>query len=52
MPLNAAWYDNRPGASFVIGTMEIVHSAPDGYTIGYGNVTTFAINPAFLQKMS
>ncbi|MCA3187692.1 MULTISPECIES: tripartite tricarboxylate transporter substrate binding protein [unclassified Cupriavidus] len=43
--------DNRPGASFLIGTMAIVRAPADGYTIGYGNVTTFSINPALLRSM-
>jgi len=43
--------ENKPGGSFVIGTMDIVHAAPDGYTVGYGNVTTFAINPVMLGSM-
>lgn len=26
--------ENKPGASFVLGTMDIVKAAPDGYTLG------------------
>ena len=36
--------ENKPGASFVTGTMDIVRAAPDGYTIGYGNIVSLAIN--------
>src|SRR5476651_787581 len=42
--------DNRPGAAQTIGTEKVVHSAPDGYTIGYANVVTLAINKALLAK--
>ena len=34
---------NKPGANAVIGTMEIVAAAPDGYTLGYGNIVSLAI---------
>ena len=34
---------NKPGANAVIGTMEIVSAAPDGYTLGYGNIVSLAI---------
>src|SRR4249920_2506704 len=34
---------NKPGANFVIGTMEIVNAPPDGYTLGYGNIVSLAI---------
>src|SRR4030081_2530958 len=37
--------ENKPGASFVPGTMDIVKAAPDGYTIGYGNIVSLAVNP-------
>jgi tripartite-type tricarboxylate transporter receptor subunit TctC len=36
--------ENKPGASFVLGTMEIVRAPPDGYTLGYGNIVSLAIN--------
>jgi tripartite-type tricarboxylate transporter receptor subunit TctC len=42
--------DNRPGAAQTIGTEMIVHASPDGYTIGYANVVTLAINKALLPK--
>ena len=43
--------DNKPGASGNIGTQEIVRAAPDGYTLGYGNVGTLAINKALFAKL-
>jgi tripartite-type tricarboxylate transporter receptor subunit TctC len=36
--------DNRPGASQIIGAQLVAKSPPDGYTILFGSVTTFAIN--------
>jgi tripartite-type tricarboxylate transporter receptor subunit TctC len=43
--------ENKPGASFVIGTMEIVRAAPDGYTLGYGNIVSLAINRSLLASV-
>ncbi len=43
--------ENKPGASYVIGTMEIVRAAPDGYTLGYGNVVSLATNSSLLAKI-
>ena len=43
--------DNKAGASGNIGMQEIVRSAPDGYTLGYGNVGTLAINKALFSKL-
>jgi tripartite-type tricarboxylate transporter receptor subunit TctC len=42
--------DNRPGAAQTIGTDMVVHANPDGYTIGYANVVTLAINKSLLPK--
>lgn len=43
--------DNRPGAGGSIGTEMIVRATPDGYTIGFGGISAFAINPAVLGKL-
>ena len=43
--------DNKPGASFTIGTAEIARAAPDGYTLGYGNIVSLAVAPSLLDKM-
>jgi tripartite-type tricarboxylate transporter receptor subunit TctC len=43
--------DNRPGALQTVGTGLIVRANPDGYTIGYANVVTLAINRALLPNL-
>ena len=43
--------ENKPGASFVPATMDVVRAAPDGYTLGYGNIVSLAINRALLPKL-
>ncbi len=43
--------ENKPGASFTIGTMDIAKAAPDGYTLGYGNIVSLAINQSLLAKV-
>jgi tripartite-type tricarboxylate transporter receptor subunit TctC len=43
--------ENKPGASFVPGTMDVVRAPPDGYTLGYGNIVSLAINYSLLQKV-
>lgn len=42
--------DNRPGGAQTIGTEMVVRAAPDGYTLGYANVVTLAINKSLLPK--
>lgn len=43
--------DNRGGGAGSIGSVEIAKAAPDGYTIGYGNVGTLAINRSLLSSL-
>jgi tripartite-type tricarboxylate transporter receptor subunit TctC len=43
--------DNKPGASGNIGMQDIARSSPDGYTLGYGNVGTLAINKSLFSKL-
>src|SRR5258706_15862721 len=43
--------DNKPGGSYTIGTMDLVHSAPDGYTLAYGNVVSLATNKSLLANV-
>ena len=42
-------FDNRPGAGGSIGTEMIVRAPADGYTIGFGGISVFAINPAVIK---
>ena len=43
--------ENKPGASYFIGTADIVRAAPDGYTLGYGNIVSLAINRGLFSKI-
>jgi tripartite-type tricarboxylate transporter receptor subunit TctC len=43
--------ENKPGASYVLGTMDIVRAPPDGYTLGYGNIVSLAINRSLLPSL-
>jgi tripartite-type tricarboxylate transporter receptor subunit TctC len=43
--------DNKPGGSYLIGTMDLVQSAPDGYTLAYGNVVSLATNKSLLPNV-
>jgi len=43
--------DNRTGASGIIGMEAIARAAPDGYTLGMGNVATLALNPGLYAKL-
>jgi tripartite-type tricarboxylate transporter receptor subunit TctC len=43
--------DNKPGGSYTIGTMDLVKSAPDGYTLAYGNVVSLATNKSLLATV-
>ncbi len=44
--------DNKPGASGIIGISEIERAAPDGYTLGYANNVTLAINKSTFKKLN
>jgi tripartite-type tricarboxylate transporter receptor subunit TctC len=43
--------DNKPGGSYTIGTMDLVASAPDGYTLAYGNIVSLATNKSLFTKV-
>ncbi len=43
--------NNRPGASGNIGMTQITRAEPDGYTLGYGNINTLAVNPGLFTKL-
>jgi len=43
--------ENRPGASGNIGTQQVAHSAPDGYTLLLGFDGTMVINPWVFAKI-
>lgn len=42
---------NRVGASGIIGTQAIINAPADGYTIGFANVATLAINQSLYKKL-
>lgn len=44
--------DNRPGAAGQIGTEAAAKAAPDGYTIGFGAISTNALNPHIYKSMA
>lgn len=43
--------DNKPGAGGVIGTDFVAKAAPDGNTIGMGNLAPLAVNPTLMKTM-
>ena len=43
--------ENRPGAGGNIGMDAVAKAAPDGYTIGFGAISTNALNPFVYPSM-
>ena len=43
--------ENRPGASFILATEEVIRSAPDGYTLMYAPSSVVAQNPQTLAQV-
>ena len=43
--------ENRAGAGGVLGTDLLAKSAPDGYTIGMGNLAALSVNPSLVKKL-
>ncbi|KDC08601.1 tripartite tricarboxylate transporter family receptor domain protein, partial [Bordetella bronchiseptica E012] len=43
--------ENKAGAGGVIGTNLIAKAAPDGYTIGTGNLAPMAVNPTLMPAI-
>ena len=43
--------ENRPGAGGNIGMDAVAKAAPDGYTIGFGAISTNALNPHIYKQM-
>lgn len=43
--------ENRPGASFILATEEVIRAAPDGYTMMYAPSSVVAQNPQTLANV-
>ncbi len=43
--------ENRAGAAGIIGSQALVRAAPDGYTIGFGNIGPNAINYSLYKNL-
>jgi tripartite-type tricarboxylate transporter receptor subunit TctC len=48
----SVYVENKPGASGIIGTMDVVRAPPDGYTLLVGSSGTLSINPSLYAKLA
>lgn len=44
--------ENKAGAGGVIGTAMVAKAAPDGYTLGTGNLAPLSVNPTLMPNLS
>lgn len=44
--------ENKAGAGGVLGTALVAKAAPDGYTLGTGNLAPMSVNPTLMPKIS
>jgi tripartite-type tricarboxylate transporter receptor subunit TctC len=54
IPARTGWtmvVENRPGAGGNIGLDAVAKAAPDGYTLGVGQTSNMAVNPALYPSM-
>jgi tripartite-type tricarboxylate transporter receptor subunit TctC len=54
IPARTGWtmvVENRPGAGGNIGLDTVAKAAPDGYTLGIGQTSNMAVNPALYPSM-
>lgn len=43
--------ENYSSAGGIVGTLKLAKSDPDGYTVGFGNNITLAVNQSFFDKL-
>jgi tripartite-type tricarboxylate transporter receptor subunit TctC len=43
--------ENKPGSSGIAGMLDVYRAAPDGYTLGYANNVTLAINRSTFSQL-
>ena len=43
--------ENKPGALGTLGMLDVVRAAPDGYTLGYGNIVPLSVAQSLMDKL-